>query len=488
MRLPRPVRQTGYLLSLGAMLAGTTVLTLVTYGETDVATQFHYIPIIISAFLFGTFGALICAVVAGFLAGPYLLITGRVGDAQWLPWITRFLFYAVIGLITSRLSATIMQQAKEFQALFHVAQAINSSLRPSSVLRRIVRHARNRLRIRAVSIRLLDPKTGELALAASEGLSPSYIAKGKVDVDSSAIDRQALDGQTVVVEDVARSDQLQYAEEVRSEGIGAIMVVPLKSKRRPLGVFRAYASKPKRFRKAERSLIEAFANQAATAIENAELYDSLRQSYFETVRSLTRTLEARDPATAGHSERVTHLVALIGERLGLRRDEIDLLRFGAVLHDIGKVGIGEDSLGTMGPANGTPADLLFQTHPLIGESILQPVSFLEPVLPMVTCHHEYLDGSGYPEGLRGEAIPFFGRLAAAANEFDRLVSAWEGDPLEAIGAAREQIRVMAGTKLDAEIVDVLLQVTESMQELTGERGDLDLSADRDADAEDEDED
>ena len=233
--------------------------------------------------------------------------------------------------------------------------------------------------------------------------------------------------------------------------------------------------------------VAAFANQAATAIENAELYDNLRQSYFETVRSLTRTLEARDPATAGHSERVTHLVALIGERLGLRRDEVDLLRFGAVLHDIGKVGISEEALGTVGPTNGTPADLLFQTHPLIGESILQPVSFLEPVLPMVTCHHEYLDGSGYPEGLRGESIPFFGRLAAAANEFDRLVSAWEGDPLEAIGAAREQIRAMAGTKLDAEIVDVLLQVTESMQELTGERGDLDVSADRDTDVEDEDE-
>jgi len=273
-----------------------------------------------------------------------------------------------------------------------------------------------------------------------------------------------LEGRVSVIQDVARTTRLQYAEHVLREGVHAMLCVPLASRGRRLGVFRVYSGRRKQFGTPVRNLVQTFANQAAIAIENAELYENLQRSYFETVRGLSRALEARDESTLGHSERVTRLLALMAEHMGFSRDEIDLIRFGGILHDIGKVGITEEALQPGTLLNGG-ADLLAQMHPLIGASILEPVSFLKPVIPMVQFHHEYLDGSGYPEGLAGKEIPPYARLAAAANVFDLVVARSAGNQSLGFEHARSRVQRMADAQLDAGAVEAILAVTADLAEL-----------------------
>lgn len=458
------MRHTGFMLGILAMMAGSTALVYVTAGENSSAAQFYYIPVIISAFSYGVLGAWVAALVAGFLAGPYLLLAGRVEEPQVLDWVVRFLFFGVIGTITAILSGKVVRQAREFESLFKVAQAINSSLRLGDVLKGIVSRVKTITRVRAASIRLLDEEKGELSLAASDGLSDEYLTKGSIEVSHSGIDQEVLEGRVSVIQDVARTTRLQYAEHVLREGVHAMLCVPLASRGRRLGVFRVYSGRRKQFGTPVRNLVQTFANQAAIAIENAELYENLQRSYFETVRGLSRALEARDESTLGHSERVTRLLALMAEHMGFSRDEIDLIRFGGILHDIGKVGITEEALQPGTLLNGG-ADLLAQMHPLIGASILEPVSFLKPVIPMVQFHHEYLDGSGYPEGLAGKEIPPYARLAAAANVFDLVVARSAGNQSLGFEHARSRVQRMADAQLDAGAVEAILAVTADLAEL-----------------------
>ena len=145
-------------------------------------------------------------------------------------------------------------------------------------------------------------------------------------------------------------------------------------------------------------------------------------AYLGAIRALVAALDARDPYTAGHSERVSLLSVAIGHAMGLGQDDLDVLRLGALLHDIGKIGI-SDAILTK------PADLTddefeaIQRHTTLGAQILQPIAFLAAHVPIVELHHERPDGTGYPHGLCGDAIPIHARIVHVADAFDAMTTA-----------------------------------------------------------------
>lgn len=149
------------------------------------------------------------------------------------------------------------------------------------------------------------------------------------------------------------------------------------------------------------------------------LYESIQRNYLDTVRALTRAIEAKDAYTFGHSERVAEYATKMAHALHLATKDEQTLEFGALLHDLGKIGMDEP----MSPSNNAPLDrqIMEQMHTMIGKSILDPVEFLHPAIPIVMYHHENWDGSGYPEGLSGEEIPLLARIVSLANRLDRSV-------------------------------------------------------------------
>ncbi|MGD9498103.1 MAG: HD domain-containing phosphohydrolase [Armatimonadota bacterium] len=455
------------------VLAMAAIAALVAIGGTSsIAVHLFYLPILYAGFVFGDFGAIIAAIVAALLCGPWMpsqvIAQGpemvRVPQTWWDIGLRTALFY-VLGIFASRVSHTIKRRATEMRTLYEVARTVSSSLRLRNVLDTIAQQAVSALDARACSIRMLDRERGELERAASSGLSEEYWGKGPVTVQQSALDRRVLAGETVAILNAQTDPLFQYPEAARQEGLTSVLSLPLRSREDILGVMRIYAHRQRRFRGQEVELLSAFASVAAVAIENAELYEESRRGYFETIRALTIAIEARDSATYSHSERVTELADELAAELGLSNGDREVLRFGCILHDIGKIGIEERMLDARDTHDA--AHVFYRMHPLIGRAILRPVTFAQQFMPIVLYHHERWDGSGFPQGLEGEQIPYLARLVAVVDSYERAVNPTESPMPVSPREALHSIVRGAGSAYDPEIVAAFEAVMERRLEQDG---------------------
>jgi putative nucleotidyltransferase with HDIG domain len=177
-------------------------------------------------------------------------------------------------------------------------------------------------------------------------------------------------------------------------------------------------------------------------------------AYTGAIRALATALDARDPYTAGHSERVSMLSVAVGRTLGLEAEELEVLRLGALLHDIGKIGVPDEVLRKPGALSDDEYRVI-RMHPVLGARILRSVPFLARHLPIVELHHERPDGRGYPHGLRGDDIPMAARIVHVADAFDAITSARAYRRARPSGEALMELWRCAGTEFHAEIVGAL---------------------------------
>jgi putative two-component system response regulator len=183
--------------------------------------------------------------------------------------------------------------------------------------------------------------------------------------------------------------------------------------------------------------------------------DQLEQAE-AVIFALARAVEAKDSYTKGHLQRLASYAVAIGERLGMSGEELVALRHGALLHDVGKVGVDELIIRKGGPL--TPAEYrVMQQHTLIGERIVQPLRMAAAVGPIVRYHHERWDGRGYPDGLAREAIPLSARIVAVADAFDAMTSARPYNRVLSDAEAAERLRAGAGIYWDPAVVQVFLE-------------------------------
>jgi putative nucleotidyltransferase with HDIG domain len=199
------------------------------------------------------------------------------------------------------------------------------------------------------------------------------------------------------------------------------------------------------------------ADQVAVAISNARLIEELDELNWGTLYALARAIDAKSNWTAGHSERVTEVALKIGQNMGLDQKKLDDLHRGGLLHDIGKIGIPPEILDKAGKLTDEEYQLM-REHVRIGARILEPIEAYGAVIPVVLHHHEYYDGSGYPDGLKGEGIDLGARIFTVADHYDALIS----DRPYRAGLPREKvigfIREDSGTKFDPNVVKAFLEV------------------------------
>jgi hypothetical protein len=443
---------TGVAISLILLLV--TWLAYIDGGSGSSYVHFYYIPIVAASYLLGDLGGIVTAFAAAVLAALLSVLVGAREPPQDMA-IRGLLFY-FIGLMTSRLFNKLQERREDAASLLEVSRAVNASLRVTEVLRTITETAVNITAAKSSSIRLLSRQRDELTAAASYGLSLDYLAKGPVLLAESPLDREVLAGHPVAILDVSQDPRFRYREEARTEGLVSVFCLPLRRRGEAFGVLRVYASSRHQWSRRERRLLQAFAEQASIAIHNARLHEDLRRSYWETVNALARAIEAKDPHTLGHSERVTDYALQLGRALGLSVDELETLRFAATLHDVGKIGLTDASLSRSGHLDMTD-EVVLRMHPLIGISILQPVEFLAPALDAVRYHHERWDGKGYPQGLSGEEIPRQARILAVANVYDNLRTSSPGRPGLSVQEAAGALKQAAGKELDPTLTDAFLQ-------------------------------
>lgn len=194
-------------------------------------------------------------------------------------------------------------------------------------------------------------------------------------------------------------------------------------------------------------------------IDLKEAYNSLESLYNELLIAFSTAIDAKSPWTRGHSERVTNYAITIAREMGIDGDDINILKTAGLLHDIGKIGTYDVILDK--PSKLTDEELsIMKQHPRIGEEILKPINGFKNVLSIVRSHHERFDGSGYPDGLKGEDIPLLARILFVADSFDSMTSDRPYRPAPGIGYAIEELKRCSGTQFDPDVVSAFLRVLE----------------------------
>lgn len=193
------------------------------------------------------------------------------------------------------------------------------------------------------------------------------------------------------------------------------------------------------------------------ARETFNVYRRLREAYEGTVRSLVKAIEAKDPYTAGHSERVADYAEKIARRIGLREDEVEVLKYAALLHDVGKMGVTKKILNKIGQLSDAEYKKV-QEHPVIGANILKEIEFLESIIPSVFHHHEHLNGRGYVDGLKGEEIPLMARILAVADSYDAMTSTRPYRVSLGKDEVVEELISCCGEQFDRTVIEAFLKV------------------------------
>jgi putative nucleotidyltransferase with HDIG domain len=240
--------------------------------------------------------------------------------------------------------------------------------------------------------------------------------------------------------------------------------VPLVIKGRLIGVFEVFHRAAVRRDQEWLDFLNALAGQAAIAISSAQLFESLQQSnseltqaYDATIEGWSRALDLRDKETEGHSLRVTEMAVELARNFGLSDMELVQVRWGSLLHDIGKMGVPDGIL--LKPSALTEDEwVAMRKHPTFAYEMLAPIRYLRLALDIPYCHHEKWDGSGYPRGLTGEQIPLTARIFAVVDVWDALTSDRPYRPAWTEEKALEYIRASAGTHFDPQVVEAFMQV------------------------------
>ncbi|GAB4303876.1 MAG: GAF domain-containing protein [Desulfuromonadia bacterium] len=234
-------------------------------------------------------------------------------------------------------------------------------------------------------------------------------------------------------------------------GISSLIAVPITARGRTAGVLFLADRKPDHFSGMETFALEKIASQLGVALENARLYQEMRELFFSTVASLANAIDAKSAWTKGHSERVMHIAEGIAHAMGLDEEETERIRIAGLLHDIGKIGIIEELLEK--PRELDDDDFPpIRLHPEKGVAILEPIRQLEEIIPAIRHHHEWYDGSGYPDRLAGDAIPLAARIIAVADSFDAMIADRPYRKGRSVTDALDELSRCAGTQFDPDIV------------------------------------
>ncbi len=255
-----------------------------------------------------------------------------------------------------------------------------------------------------------------------------------------------------------------WREEALKRGYRACLALPLSDQGRPFGVLDIFAADPGAFDDEEIRLLQELAADLAygvvnlrARVERARGAERLRESLADTIRAIALTVEKRDPYTAGHQNKVAELCVAIGRELGLDESRIEGLRLGATIHDIGKIYIPAEILNR--PGKLTPAEFeIIKSHAEVGYDIVKDVKFPWPVGQMILQHHERLDGTGYPKGLKGEEVILEARILAVADVVEAMSSHRPYRPARGPEMALAEVEQHRGTRYDAAVVDACLKL------------------------------
>lgn len=347
------------------------------------------------------------------------------------------------------LAVETLEKYKEITLLYDVAEKITACLDLNEVVRLIVDEALKIIKANNVSLILLNEETGifEIVYVYGNEYEQKMTIKPGVGIAGTVL----ITGKAEIVNDVT-CDQ-RYV--IGKNKISSVMCAPLKTRDKIIGVINISSNEPVTYAAGDLKLFSALSSQASIAIENARLYENLKETFLTTVHTLAETIEKRDPYTGGHTRRVMNYCRTIGKALGLQDKDMERLELAAILHDIGKIGVSDSILLKNGKLTDDEFEVI-KKHTIYGEEILNYIKHLRNIIPGVKQHHERYDGKGYPNGLKGNEIDVTARIIAIADSFDAMTTDRPYRKGLSQKVAFEELKKNAGIQFDPEVVRAFL--------------------------------
>jgi HD-GYP domain-containing protein (c-di-GMP phosphodiesterase class II) len=348
--------------------------------------------------------------------------------------------------------------------------AIASSFDIKFTLGILLDQVTKQLGIETTNIMIFNPITQTIQSSVAQGFHAKRLGQASSRLGENYARQVIRERRTISIEDLTvAKEEMPGALDLVRAGITAYLGVPLVAKGLVKGVLEIYQGGPISLDHEQRTFLDMLAGQAAIAIDSSQLFENLQGSnvelmmaYDETIEGWSQAMDLRDKETEGHSRRVTEMTVKLASSFGSSPDELIHIRRGALLHDIGKLGVPDEILRKPGPLTDEEW-VIMRKHPISAYEMLAPITYLHPAIDIPYCHHEKWDGSGYPRGLKGNQIPLAARIFAVADVWDALTSdrpyrkAWSKEK------ALEFIQEQSGKHFDPGVVSVFVRETSSQR-------------------------
>ncbi|MFH1974634.1 MAG: HD domain-containing phosphohydrolase [Pseudomonadota bacterium] len=366
----------------------------------------------------------------------------------------------------------LKRQFDRLAALRAIDMAITASLDIRVTFNVLLGQVVSCLGVDAADILILNSQSyNKLTFVAGRGFRTSALRHTNLTLGAGYAGRVALERKTICIPDLQKESQdiLKQSPQLSNEDFVTYCGTPLIAKGHVRGVLEIFNRTPLEPDQEWLDFLEALAVQAAIAIDNVRLFDDLQksnidllQAYDNTLEGWSNALDLRDKETEGHSQRVTEMTLRLARQMGMRDSELVHVRRGALLHDIGKMGIPDNIL--LKPGALTDEEwVIMRKHPVYAYELLYPISYLRPALDIPYSHHEKWDGTGYPRGLKGEHIPLAARIFSIVDVWDALRSERPYRPAWPEEKTLEHIRELTGTHFDPKVVEAFLELLNELK-------------------------
>jgi PAS domain S-box-containing protein/putative nucleotidyltransferase with HDIG domain len=358
----------------------------------------------------------------------------------------------------------IRRQLQQLSALRSIDAAISSSLDIRLTLDIFLEQVVSQLHVDAAAVLLLKPHTKMLEFAAYRGFRTEALRHTRLRVGEGNAGLAALKRSIVHVPDVSGDDAFRRIPRMPDERFVSYYGVPLVAKGEVKGVLEIFQRSAMHPDQGWQDFLESLALQAAIAIDNSSLFENLERSnlelvmaYDSTIEGWSRALDYRDKETEGHSRRVTEAAVKICQAMGMRDRDLTHARWGALLHDIGKLGVPDNILFKPGKLDEEEWKVM-KRHPVLAYELLQPIRYLGPAVDIPYCHHEKWDGTGYPRGLKGEQIPLAARIFSIVDVWDALGSDRPYRPAWPKEKILRYLKEQTGKDFDPDVTEAFLKL------------------------------
>jgi len=357
---------------------------------------------------------------------------------------------AAVALENAQIHAQVQRKAYELNTLHSITQSIGTNLNANDVLKIIVDQTSKLLNSHDCSIFLYDEKKKDLVLAIAKGLRKPYIGTMRVSLTDGLIAYVAKTKRTKLV---SGSDLDKYCDYPPGDYVSFKTVVAsaMSLPDKLIGVVEIRDPQKRNLSNETLLLFKTITMQMAVFLEKANLFQTVQEIYLNVIKSLSETVEAKDPETIGHCSRVEDWAAKIANKLTLDEEMVEQIQVAAHLHDIGKIGVSESILmKTTKLSKNEIAEL--KRHPGVGAKILSPIKQFGDISILVKHHHEHYNGSGYPDGLSGDQIPLGSRIIAVADSFEAMTWNRYYNRRLSKHEALNEIKRCSGTQFDPAVV------------------------------------